>query len=323
MKCPNCGQEITVGLLFCENCGYEVHMVPDYDPLDEVAIGRDEHPDVRPWENSVEAKEEMSDDGIGTGPEDHAPAKKKRGGRAAVICAAVLVTAAAVVFAAVTSYRTVSRSNSYIYQMSRGEALYDEGEYEEAASYLAKALALQGAEGEDGMELLTMLAYTYAYIGEDEAAVDCVEEAVGIAQDMDADIDVIYGIYKQYMDILNLTGQTQLINDIIENCGDQELTYLLYDYRISAPECSEEAGTYTFYLRLTLSAEFGRIYYTLDGTSPTSESELYKESFTIMDEGETLLRAVAINSKGMVSPELEKVFILDFQSETVDDTVEY
>ena len=31
MKCPNCGNELEEGKLLCENCGYEVKIVPDFD----------------------------------------------------------------------------------------------------------------------------------------------------------------------------------------------------------------------------------------------------------------------------------------------------
>lgn len=36
MKCRYCGQEIPDGILYCENCGQEVQMVPDYNPLDDM-----------------------------------------------------------------------------------------------------------------------------------------------------------------------------------------------------------------------------------------------------------------------------------------------
>ena len=32
MKCPNCGNEISEGHLICEKCGYEIRVVPDFDP---------------------------------------------------------------------------------------------------------------------------------------------------------------------------------------------------------------------------------------------------------------------------------------------------
>lgn len=36
MKCKNCGASIPEGQLYCENCGQEVQIVPDYNPLDDV-----------------------------------------------------------------------------------------------------------------------------------------------------------------------------------------------------------------------------------------------------------------------------------------------
>lgn len=36
MKCRNCGAEIPDGYLYCERCGTDVQMVPDYNPLDDV-----------------------------------------------------------------------------------------------------------------------------------------------------------------------------------------------------------------------------------------------------------------------------------------------
>ena len=31
MKCKNCGAEMKEGHVYCETCGYEVHIVPDYN----------------------------------------------------------------------------------------------------------------------------------------------------------------------------------------------------------------------------------------------------------------------------------------------------
>ncbi len=32
MKCPNCGFEIPEGHMYCDNCGTEINIVPDFDP---------------------------------------------------------------------------------------------------------------------------------------------------------------------------------------------------------------------------------------------------------------------------------------------------
>ena len=32
MKCPNCGFEMPEGVLYCEHCGEDIHIVPDFEP---------------------------------------------------------------------------------------------------------------------------------------------------------------------------------------------------------------------------------------------------------------------------------------------------
>ena len=38
MKCPNCGQEIQPDHLYCERCGMEIRIVPDFEPEIENSI---------------------------------------------------------------------------------------------------------------------------------------------------------------------------------------------------------------------------------------------------------------------------------------------
>ena len=66
-------------------------------------------------------------------------------------------------------------------------------------------------------------------------------------------------------------------------------------------------------VKLELEAEFGHIYYTLDGTEPTTQSSLYREPISL-DKGETLLTAVAVNEKGMVSDKLVYVYKINFDN---------
>ena len=38
MNCPNCGAEIKRGSLYCEHCGEDIHIVPDFDPEVEFSL---------------------------------------------------------------------------------------------------------------------------------------------------------------------------------------------------------------------------------------------------------------------------------------------
>ena len=38
MKCPNCGEEMAENSLYCEHCGEDIHIVPDFEPELEQTI---------------------------------------------------------------------------------------------------------------------------------------------------------------------------------------------------------------------------------------------------------------------------------------------
>ena len=38
MKCPKCGNEMGEGNMYCEVCGEEIHIVPDFEPEIENSI---------------------------------------------------------------------------------------------------------------------------------------------------------------------------------------------------------------------------------------------------------------------------------------------
>ena len=41
MKCPNCGSHLEEGNLFCEVCGEEINIVPEYDPDVDISVDID------------------------------------------------------------------------------------------------------------------------------------------------------------------------------------------------------------------------------------------------------------------------------------------
>ena len=40
MKCPNCNKEMKEGRLYCEYCGRDIHIVPDFEPELEYSVVR-------------------------------------------------------------------------------------------------------------------------------------------------------------------------------------------------------------------------------------------------------------------------------------------
>ena len=70
---------------------------------------------------------------------------------------------------------------------------------------------------------------------------------------------------------------------------------------IAAPTFSIEAGKYTEAKEVTLSAEEGTIYYTLDGTTPDAESIEYTAPIVLDECGTTTIKAIAISGENTSS----------------------
>ena len=66
---------------------------------------------------------------------------------------------------------------------------------------------------------------------------------------------------------------------------------------LAAPTFSVAAGEYTEAQSITLSADEGTIYYTLDGNTPTSASTPYTEAIVLDKCGEYTIKAIAINGE--------------------------
>lgn len=295
MRCPNCNTELEPGSLYCRKCGQEVQMVPDYDPLDDLVIGGQSTPDPVKEEETIEKKEEKQ--------EQKADFVFHKGFW--MICGILLCFLIFLGF-----YFSIIRENSFAYQMRKGIAFVEQEEYEEALSYLKHAEELQEDAGVYDIRPQRYLAKAYAGIGAGELAVDSMRRAIRMEDAWHQDSKDLEMLYLEMMDILNETHQTSQVERIIKSCNYEEIRKELEDYLVEKPVCSIPEGVYHQALNLELRAEYGEIYYTLDGTEPTKESIHYDGPIRIGTE-ETLLTAVAINEKGMISEKLVLVYKLE------------
>lgn len=300
MQCPNCGSELKSGNLFCEICGQEVQIVPDYDPLDELFIGQDRSEETKQKEklNKLEEKPKKQEPQVG---------KRFRFPVKGVLMLVGLLICFGVFLA---SYYSISQESNYSYQLKRGISLVEKENYEAALPFLKRARELQSnTEGADPKPL-RYLAQAYAHTNAGELAEECMKNAIRMEDDNP-------DLYMELMEILNLTGRTEEIDGIIENCKNKEIRALLLPYRIEKPSSNLPEDTYSHYLKLELKAKYGTIYYTLDGTAPTQESTRYERPIELLEEGETLLSAVAVNKMGIASDELVLVYRLEFDKNNV------
>lgn len=56
MRCQNCKAEIPEGKIYCERCGMAIQMVPDYNPEDDITIGKEEQKNTQNTEKEETAQ---------------------------------------------------------------------------------------------------------------------------------------------------------------------------------------------------------------------------------------------------------------------------
>lgn len=120
-------------------------------------------------------------------------------------------------------------------------------------------------------------------------------------------VTLVKGSFSEYS--IDIVGGTSSSTITFASSVSSKGRFFLDEVKISSPNAivvekptfSVEGGVYTEPLDLTLSAETGNsIYYTLDGTNPSVDSELYQGEAIKISEY-TVVKAIAVDSQGATS----------------------
>ena len=89
--------------------------------------------------------------------------------------------------------------------------------------------------------------------------------------------------------------------NMLDNIADPAIKAELDALRPAAPTTNPEPGFYSEYIDVALLSGDGTLYYTTDAEYPSTGDLPYSEPYTL-PAGETVIRAVAVGSNGLVSP---------------------
>ena len=212
---------------------------------------------------------------------------------------AVLIVIALVVGICLWRISTnIYRNNSYEYQASLADEAYSVGDIDAAIEHMERALTLNSKD--DGMKF--KLADYYFAAFDDEKALLTLWEVI---YEKNANSQKAY---QKMIDYYAARQDYGKIEEILSGCEDTAILGQFQNYLANPPEFSVAPGEYDEVQNLKLSSNSnGNIYYTLDGTYPTTASTLYTSPIT-MDLGSYEVKAIFVNDYGVESELADAVY---------------
>lgn len=297
MKCPDCGCEIAEGYLYCEKCGKEIQIVPDFEPeiensiietLSTVAEEIEGSGSAKP-QNEVQEKSELTKSEKKKSEDNffrEIPRKNWLFASLATFIAVALIG----VFAAIFVYHKYS----FNYQVEQAKKYAAQKNYEEAIKYFEAARKLDSK----AVDIVLLEASYYYQLGESDKSLGLLLELIDKGQleyeEKEKAFEVIVVIYDEQ-------GKYKEINALLSSCEDDGIKNHFQQYMALVPEFGYASGTYEEVVPLKLSANtMGKIYYTMDGSDPDESSEVYTAPL-FLESGEYQISALFINEYGIRS----------------------
>ncbi len=306
MKCPNCGEGMPEGALYCECCGEDIHIVPDFEPelernMEQTISGilEELHEEMPGSQENVwdEWEEELpqNEDGF----EYEEPRRRKRIWPKVLLVLGILTLLGA---GSTAWYLYCYQSEEY--QVNKALQYVGQGRYDEAIACYNRALELEG----DNVELVFNLAEVYLLKNNKVEYEYLLREIVKNENATTEQLDAAYG---KLIAIYRDRGDYQTINTLLLASDNESLLNNYQSYIARVPEFSVNEGYYTSIQPLKLSAAgTGKIYYTTDGTQPTEASTQYTAPI-ILENGDYVITAYFVNDRGIASEVVSKEYHIE------------
>ncbi|MBO4310247.1 MAG: chitobiase/beta-hexosaminidase C-terminal domain-containing protein [Lachnospiraceae bacterium] len=333
MKCPKCGAPLKDDNLFCEVCGEEINIVPEYDPDTDLFVDLDgvfdhtkeidttevkkqkKKPQVnREYvENRHVSKRKMIDVDDDYDDEDPSEVSAIKDlilsvadfWNRSLLSKIFFIIIVLLLITGIISFgiliKNISKKQSIDYLVGQAESAARNKNYEAAIEYYEKAIE----KDPNNTEIKFAISNCYLADDQDNNAIFILKE---IARDNpDLATDTYERIYNIYYENSDWKG----INDLLLSCDDPVIVAKFQEYLCRKPDFSYDEGEYDDILYLEISSGMnGYIYYTMDGSDPTEESILYTEP-VYLESGDYDIKAIFVNEYGVISEISEAKYTID------------
>ncbi len=295
MRCPNCGLEIPEGHMYCDNCGTEINFVPDFDP--EI-------------ENEINATLSGMADELNKEDRERAEREEKRKAFLRAILSKwkliLGVLAALFLVIALIFVATVYQNKTSLYYLGLADSARSSGDFNGAISYLKEG----NKEHPGNPDILFRMSDYYLEEGMTEEAINIL---LMITDENNFSEEKILSAYEGIISICRQTGDNERIAEILNDSDNEIAASLRERYVPPMPVMNPTSGTYTetsVSLKVLGDAQ-NKIYYTVNDGEPDSSSILYETEIVLDADGTYDVKAVAVNSFGIVSAVAQAQYVIE------------
>ena len=300
MNCPKCGRELLDGRLYCEHCGGEVNLVPEFEAEIEQSMA----------ESIQGIAEEVAEE-----KEVIIASEKMKNG---VLFFLVAVFFSIVVFTVstfVSGGMTIWKYSTFFQEKLVDQYLKEEA-YEEAIAYMNSVIE----KDPDNVKYQFKLSEIYKQQSNTDKTLEIYKNIVENPKyTMDEQITAVEYIIKHYAAQENY----QRIAEYLETLQDENIRLAFMEYLPGTVEFNRPEGTYATMITLKLSTDgIGTIYYTTDGTEPNESSQVFQNTI-FLEPGDNVISAVFINDYGVASPVITKNYFIESRKVSPPEVLTY
>lgn len=300
MNCPKCGKNLADEHLYCEDCGHEINLVPEFEAKIEDSMS--------------ESMKNIANDAAIEEQKKKEPAFTKKDAKFFAfggIVAIIVFVVTAVFFAG----RAIWNQSTFIHEMVV-EYYLDDGEYDAAIAYMEDIINRSPKKAVHRFHLCKI----YMENGESEKAMEIYKIIAGSSQfTFDEQLAAVEKIIAYH----ETRGEYESIAEYLATVRDENIRLAFWDYMCVPVIFSQPEGTYASLITLKLESDgIGTIHYTTDGSKPDADSPEFKGTI-FLETGDNTISAVFINNYGVSSKVETKNYFIEAKKVSPPEVLAY
>ncbi len=300
MKCPKCGGYIPEGHLYCEKCGEEISIVPEFDPEVENRIN----------ESLSGVADNLRDDVFHTKrllPND------SKDDFLSVISKHIptIIAAIAILIVAISvSFLLIAGMHNTRDKEELAEECYVEGNLGQAIEYLMEKI--DESEDLSSEEKSRLMFKLYEYEIEAGSTSDAIDTLKDLTDDKIYDSNTVMAAFEDLVSYYEENGEYNEIIAMLEKTENENVIQKYSYYFSESPTITPEDGEYDKLIEVVInSSTDGDIYYTVNGDTPDELSIKYNDVLILEEEGDYVIKAVCINKYGVTSDVATAIYTIE------------